>query len=458
MATVFYNNDVSTRIASEVTPLITEKNTWDAAAASTLAGLKATAAAALTAAQAASAAAASCPWWLYPVFAVAKVAAWTAYAADQAAVVAEEATIIAYNVAKITQINAASALVRVEAAADTLVWRLTHLFAAGDPLLIDLAGDGVHTTALADSGAHFAWNAGHPAAVSGWMAAGTGMLVTLDALGNPVPIQAPPGDGPDAFATLGGLDANHDGVLDAADPAFATLRIWVDADGDGVAKPGELNTLAELGIVGINLQHDATPALDHGNLVLAVGSVRMADGTTHQMADVTFAVGQPVAPPAVTTIDFTADAVSHSYTAGDGDTLIRMGAGGGSVHLGAGHDTVLGGSGKDAVTFGPGLGIVTGGEGGLNGFILVKGEITDAVDGRYETVTDFHGAGKAWTPDHDFLWLKGFGAGAGITLDHDIAEGRHLYRIADADGAAFIELDYAGAGVQLNHAQWAIMA
>ena len=38
----------------------------------------------------------------------------------------------------------------------------------------------------------------------------------------------------DAFAMLRGHDANGDGRISAADPAFASLLVWRDANGDGV--------------------------------------------------------------------------------------------------------------------------------------------------------------------------------------------------------------------------------
>lgn len=48
------------------------------------------------------------------------------------------------------------------------------------------------------------------------------------------------------FEALAELDANHDGVLDAADPAFASLLVWADRDGDRASSPGELTPLSSV--------------------------------------------------------------------------------------------------------------------------------------------------------------------------------------------------------------------
>ena len=54
------------------------------------------------------------------------------------------------------------------------------------------------------------------------------------------------------------LDANWDGVLDARDPAFAALKVWIDANHDGLSQTatatsaGELQSMAAAGIVAIN--------------------------------------------------------------------------------------------------------------------------------------------------------------------------------------------------------------
>ncbi len=50
----------------------------------------------------------------------------------------------------------------------------------------------------------------------------------------------------DGFQALAALDANHDGVLDARDPAFATLYLWYDHDGDRKSGPGELVLLSSV--------------------------------------------------------------------------------------------------------------------------------------------------------------------------------------------------------------------
>ena len=46
------------------------------------------------------------------------------------------------------------------------------------------------------------------------------------------------------FEALAQYDSNGDGVINAGDEIFDSLRIWVDADGNGVSGEGEMKTLA----------------------------------------------------------------------------------------------------------------------------------------------------------------------------------------------------------------------
>ncbi len=57
---------------------------------------------------------------------------------------------------------------------------------------------------------------------------------------------------PNGFAALKELDADRDGKITPRDPAWKTLRIWVDKNRNGVTDPGELYTLDQAGITYLN--------------------------------------------------------------------------------------------------------------------------------------------------------------------------------------------------------------
>jgi len=60
----------------------------------------------------------------------------------------------------------------------------------------------------------------------------------------------------DGFAALAKYDSNGDQKITAADPIFSKLRLWHDANSDGVAQDGELYTLQEKGVVAIHLNYN----------------------------------------------------------------------------------------------------------------------------------------------------------------------------------------------------------
>jgi hypothetical protein len=66
------------------------------------------------------------------------------------------------------------------------------------------------------------------------------------------------------FEALAALDANHDGVLDARDPGFARLRLWSDVNRDRHSSPGELRTLAQEGVVSLQLGYTVERRCDAG--------------------------------------------------------------------------------------------------------------------------------------------------------------------------------------------------
>ena len=85
----------------------------------------------------------------------------------------------------------------------------------------------------------------------------------------------------EGFSALAGLDANHDGWIDAGDPAFASLLLWSDRNGDRRSSADELEALATR-IVAIDLSsHPSARCDDRRNCEGARSAMRIrtADGT-----------------------------------------------------------------------------------------------------------------------------------------------------------------------------------
>ncbi|CAK0760405.1 serralysin [uncultured Gammaproteobacteria bacterium] len=165
-----------------------------------------------------------------------------------------------------------------------------------DPLVLDLSGAGISLSSFAGSAAYFDFTGSGFARETGWVKPGEGLLVLDDGHGGSTVtanelLGALSGN---AFQDLAALDANGDGVIDASDPEFTSLRVWVDTDGDGQSAAGELHTLSALGIQSINLTTTGSGATVNGNTVVATASFTMvnSEGTgtvSRTIAEVNFA-------------------------------------------------------------------------------------------------------------------------------------------------------------------------
>jgi hypothetical protein len=77
------------------------------------------------------------------------------------------------------------------------------------------------------------------------------------------------GTATNGFAALAELDADRDGRVDRADPAFASLVAWYDADGDRTSSSGELVRLSTLGVTALSLAYRREPDCDaRGNCAI----------------------------------------------------------------------------------------------------------------------------------------------------------------------------------------------
>lgn len=169
--------------------------------------------------------------------------------------------------------------------------KIAHWIDGSDPLVIDLDGDGIETTALRDSSVYFDVDGDFFAERTGWLKGDDGFLV-VDTNGNGRIDDISEmfgGVGASGFAELAAFDSDGDGKITMADAAWADLKVWQDKDGDGVTDDGELSGLNALGIVSLGLS--GTPfnlTTPQGNRLTDYGDVTFAGGAVRQMFDAVF--------------------------------------------------------------------------------------------------------------------------------------------------------------------------
>ena len=181
---------------------------------------------------------------------------------------------------------------------DICGWRMKAItgeayFSGVDPLVLDLDGDGVELSAQGYGSPRFDIDGDGFAELTGWVMPGDGFLAwDRDGNGRIDDVTELFG-GPTStgLAELALYDDNQDGVIDAVDAVFASLRVWQDRDYDGITDAGELTTLDAEGIASLSLAGRA-PAVDTvaGNRIDAESTFTRTDGSTGTVADVRFRV------------------------------------------------------------------------------------------------------------------------------------------------------------------------
>jgi hypothetical protein len=96
----------------------------------------------------------------------------------------------------------------------------------------------------------------------------------------------------DGVAALAQHDLNGDGVIDAADPVFAQLRLWKDADRNGRTSANELRSLpsAQIRSISLTSRLDMAWADNRGNSVTRSLMFERSDGSDGVIQDVWFAL------------------------------------------------------------------------------------------------------------------------------------------------------------------------
>jgi hypothetical protein len=149
------------------------------------------------------------------------------------------------------------------------------------PIILDISGQGFFLTSATNGVVFDISGSGQPIRM-GWTAEGADnaflALPGPDGLvhngkqlfGNATP--QPPSDHPNGFLALAVYDlpangGNGDGVIDSRDAVFSLLRLWIDANHDGICQPEELHTLPSLGVNSISLTYKLSSKEDkYGNV------------------------------------------------------------------------------------------------------------------------------------------------------------------------------------------------
>ncbi|NCS03658.1 MAG: hypothetical protein GPJ06_16725, partial [Microcystis aeruginosa G13-11] len=282
-----------------------------------------------------------------------------------------------------------------------------------DPLVIDLAGNGLEVNNVKTSNIFFDIDGDGYAENTAWVSPEDGIL-TIDLNGdgtinNITEIFSENyGDGTakSGIEALTTLDSTKNGIISASDDQFNQILVWQDLNQNGISEANELKTLAQHNITSINLNGLPTETIQDGNIIRTRSIFNRNDGTLGQIADVAFLVTETGFKVTQTNnnTQITAennnanslaifnDNLDRTFNLADAKVQIAIGSTGKDnfyttgtegVFLsgGEGNDTLTGGSGNDWIIGDTGIDQLFGGAGNDIFYIDAQDTKIDGGDG-----------------------------------------------------------------------------
>ena len=187
-----------------------------------------------------------------------------------------------------------------------------------DPLMLDLDNDGLELK-RADGSVLFDHNADGIATGTGWLGSDDGILVR-DLDGNGIidtgrelfgadTLKSDGKNAANGFEALADLDTNHDGNFTTIDLAWGSVKVWRDADQDGVSDSGELASLDQLGITRIGVIGSTTNGTGGSQAGSTINGSRIA-----QSANVTQTVDGAAITRSIGAVDLESNAFYRQFT------------------------------------------------------------------------------------------------------------------------------------------------
>ena len=177
-----------------------------------------------------------------------------------------------------------------------------HAESQSSPLVVDLDGDGIETLG-SGVGIYFDHDNNGFSEDTGWVGKDDGLLVRdingngqidngTELFGNNT-LLSNGEKAKNGFEALKELDSNNDNVFDQNDAAWNEVKVWKDGNSNGVVDDGELLTMEQAGITGVDLNYvdhnyNGDHSDEHGNTCKQEGTFTKTDGSTGQISDIWF--------------------------------------------------------------------------------------------------------------------------------------------------------------------------